>query len=181
MFVLVYDWQWIQAAIFISHITFFIFTISAGRNAKANVNFDNWSFHISYVTNVLGSLSPYLMCRITLNCDSKQTDEPSLDNFLIFFLLFCLQSRMCADQHFFLFLFLHQPKSSLNEGTWKSTQSNHFHTRPRSFQVHFSHFVYERSNICMDASQTADQSVCLCWWILTEKNPAWLWQMKSNK
>lgn len=33
----------------------------------------------------------------------------------------------------------------------------------------------------MDASQTAEQSVCSCWWILTEQNPALLCQINSYK
>lgn len=105
--ILFYYWWQIQAAIFIPHAQMFIFLISASWNANGNVNFIKWSFHISNITNVLGSLSPstkYLELLLEVT-QSKHTSGLGSIILFIFFLPFCRYGKMCADLQFLSFFY----------------------------------------------------------------------------
>lgn len=107
MFVLVYDWQWIQPAIFISHSKFFIFIVSAGRNAKANVNFNNWSFHISNMWQMFLAPCPHTWCVELLSTvtQSKQMSLRSIIFSFSFFFSVCGVECVPTSISFYLFFY----------------------------------------------------------------------------
>lgn len=121
---------------------------------KIYMNFNKLSFHVSNATNIL--LVSFTGC-VELLPTMTQNKHESI-SFLFSFLL-SVRIVECVRTGIFFFFF---PKASLNEQHENELIQTTFTFTHNLFRCLFSHFVHESSNICMGASPTADQSVCLC-------------------